>query len=216
MKSEPQWLGESDSIPEDCRRYTEIIIQSSKLLLSIISDIISIATIDAGQEKINKSEINLNVLLNYALNQILVKAEKQHILLNLSAPLSDHEAKIVTDETKLNQILSNLIGNAIKFTHHGHINVGCKIVKSQNNTLLQFFVEDTGIGIPAEMHEEIFKRFRQVENAATRNFGGSGLGLAITKAYVELLGGKIWVESEEGKGSTFYFTLPINLNLGKD
>lgn len=118
--------------------------------------------------------------------------------------LSDRETNIVTDETKLIQILNNLIGNALKFTERGSISLKC-IMKDDN---LEFSVEDTGIGIAPEMHQEIFKRFRQVENTATRKFGGSGLGLAISKANVELLGGKIWLESELGKGAKFYFTIP--------
>jgi CheY-like chemotaxis protein len=115
------------------------------------------------------------------------------------------------DENKFVQILNSLLSNALKFTQHGYINFGYKIVEESMNasSFLQFFVEDSGIGIPLEMHKEIFERFRQVENTAVRNYGGSGLGLSIAKAYVELLGGKIWLNSELGKGSTFYFTIPL-------
>jgi len=101
-------------------------------------------------------------------------------------------------------VLTNLISNALKFTKNGYVNFGAKV----NDNELEFFVEDTGLGIPLEMQEEIFKRFRQVETSTTRQFGGSGLGLSISKAYVELLGGKMWLKSELEKGSTFYFTIP--------
>jgi PAS domain S-box-containing protein len=205
-----EFLEDPDLLPELRKQYVDIIVMSSNHLLSIITDIISIATIEAGQEKINETETRLNSTLELIQKQFLLRAEKQNIILNLLPNLPDTDFKILTDETKLVQILSNLIGNALKFTHKGHVDVGCEIFKMQNSESVKFSVEDTGIGIPSEMQDEIFKRFRQVENEATRQFGGSGLGLAITKAYVELLGGKIWVESEEGKGSKFYFTIPIH------
>jgi PAS domain S-box-containing protein len=206
-----EFLNDPDLLPEHRNQYIGIIVMSSNHLLSIITDIISIATIEAGQEKVNKTETNLNSTLGLIQKQFLIRAEKQNIILNLIPTLTDTDLKILTDETKLVQILTNLINNALKFTSKGYINFGYNIVETKHAlSLLQFFVEDTGIGIPSEMQGEIFKRFRQVENATTRNFGGSGLGLAITKAYVELLGGNIWVESEVGKGSTFYFTLPYN------
>lgn len=204
------FLNDPDLLPEHRKQYIDIIVMSSNHLLSIITDIISIATIEAGQEKIYETETNLNSTLEQIQKQFLLRAEKQNIVLNMYHTLPDTDFKILTDETKLVHVITNLIGNALKFTHKGHVNFGCNVVETMQTSSLQFFVEDTGIGIPSEMQGEIFKRFRQVENATTRNFGGSGLGLAITKAYVELLGGKIWVESEEGKGSKFYFTLPYN------
>ncbi len=186
-------------------QYNDIIIQSCNQLLSIITDIVNIATIEAGQEMIHESEINLNATLILLHDQFLLKAQKQNISFNLKPSLPDNKDRISTDETKLIQILTNLVGNALKFTNHGHVNFGY-IVK---NDELEFFVEDTGIGVHPEMYEEIFKRFRQVESTIERRFGGSGLGLSISKAYVGLLGGKIWLVSELGKGSTFYFTIPL-------
>jgi signal transduction histidine kinase len=102
------------------------------------------------------------------------------------------------------EIFSNLLSNALKFTKEGHIHFGYYVKGNQ----LEFYVEDTGIGIQEEMHEEIFKRFRQVESSANRQFGGSGLGLSISKAFVELLGGKVWLTSKPDEGSTFYFSIP--------
>lgn len=183
--------------------FTDIIVQSCNQLLLIISDIISIATIEAGQVKIQEEKVNLNSILNLLYKQFIPKAREKHIFMSLKADLPDNEADITTDGTKLNEILSNLIGNALKFTKEGFVNFGYNVKES----FLEFYIEDSGIGIPLEMHEEIFKRFRQIE-IKDAQFGGSGLGLSISKAHVELLGGKIWLTSEPEKGTVFYFTIP--------
>jgi PAS domain S-box-containing protein len=205
-------LNDEDLLPENRKEYTNLIIQSGNHLLSIITDIVNIATIEAGQEKIYESEINLSSTFQIVYNQFIRKAKTQNIDLLLQLP--SKELRILADETKLEQILINLISNALKFTKQGYIRFGYTIeeasVETTNIPALHFFVEDTGIGISPEMYEEIFIRFRQVENTTTRQFGGSGLGLSITKAYVELMGGKIWLESKTNKGSTFHFTLPLN------
>jgi PAS domain S-box-containing protein len=203
------FLNDPDLLPEKREYFIEVIIQSSNQLLSIISDIVNIATIEAGQANINEIEINLNAIIKLLYDQFILKAQKQNILFNYEIVFQDNEANILTDGTKLTEILSNLIGNALKFTKKGYINFGYSLVEELNATSLQFYVEDSGIGIPPKMHEDIFKRFRQVESTATRRYGGSGLGLSISKAYVELLGGKIWVNSQLEKGSTFYFTIPF-------
>lgn len=197
-------LKNPDLLPEKCNYFTEIIIQSSNQLLAIINDIVSIATIEAGQVQINETETNLNKICNLLNEQFKLKAKIQDVFLNLKTTLPDKEALIFTDEIKLTEILTNLIGNALKFTSKGTVNFGYHL--KENN--IEFYVEDTGIGIPTEMHNEIFKRFRQVETTSCRQFGGSGLGLSISKAYVELLGGQIWLTSELDKGSVFTFTIP--------
>ncbi|NVO09163.1 MAG: response regulator [Bacteroidales bacterium] len=199
-----EFLNEPNLTPEKLKYFTDIITQSSYQLLSIISDIVSIATIEAGQEKVSEVEFNLNYTLRFLYEQFQLKNQKQNFCFILKHLLPDNEITILSDETKLVQILTNLIGNAIKFTRQGYVNFGYKLKDKE----LEFFVEDTGIGIPHEMHEEIFKRFRQVESTIARQYGGSGLGLSISKAYVELLGGRIWLISELNKGSTFYFTIP--------
>ncbi len=125
-------------------------------------------------------------------------------LLTLSLGLPDKKSLILTDSTKLIQILSNLINNATKFTSEGQIDFGYSL----KDGYLEFFVKDTGIGIPPEHHEKIFERFFQVDNLVSRKFGGTGLGLSICKAYVELMGGKIWVISNPGEGTDFRFTIP--------
>jgi PAS domain S-box-containing protein len=199
-----EFLTDPDLTMEKRSHFTNIIVNSSYQLLSIISDIVSIATIEAGQEKIVEKDVNLNSSLKMLLDQFVLKVNSQEVGIILKHLLPDNEVTIKTDETKLVQVISNLIGNAIKFTKKGYINFGYKLKGNE----LEFFVEDTGIGIPADKYQDIFNRFSQVESTTARQFGGSGLGLSISKAYVELLGGKIWLKSELGKGSTFYFTLP--------
>jgi PAS domain S-box-containing protein len=185
-------------------QFTDIIVQSSNQLLSVITDIISIASIEAGQEKIREEEIDLNAVLMLLKEQFCLKAAKQNIVLNLDSSLSVKPERILTDKTKLIQILTNLIDNSLKFTDEGQVIFGYAI----RNNELEFFVEDTGIGIPPDMFDEVFIRFRQVDISPTRRYGGSGLGLSISKAFVELLGGKIWFTSTLGKGSVFHFTIP--------
>jgi len=123
--------------------------------------------------------------------------------------LQTNEAIIKTDHKKVYVILSNLIKNAIKFTKEGSIEIGYNLSTTGSHSELIFYVKDTGVGIPQENMNIIFERFRQGSESNSRNYEGAGLGLSISKAYVEMLGGKIWVESEEGKGSAFYFTIPL-------
>ena len=199
------FLNEPDLTPDRRKDFTDIIIQSSDQLLAIIDDIIRIASIESGQEKIQESEIDINLVCKLLNEQFTPKTIDRNVQLNFKAGLPDDDAIISTDATKLTQILINLIGNAFKFTHNGYINFGYSVKNKQ----LEFYVEDSGIGIPLDMQEKIFNRFRQVETTNTRNIGGSGLGLSISKAYVKMMGGSIWVTSELGKGSVFYFTIPF-------
>ncbi|MGV8964262.1 MAG: PAS domain S-box protein [Candidatus Saccharimonadaceae bacterium] len=197
-------LNEPDVNFKQRKSFTEIIIKSSDQLLSIITDLVRISTIEAGQEKPQETDININLICGLLNEQYTRNAKNTNVKICLQTFLGDDDAIIITDGTKLTQILINLIDNALKFTKQGFVNFGYTLKDSQ----LEFYVEDSGIGIPCEMYEEIFKRFRQVEITSTRNYGGSGLGLAISKAYVEMLGGKIWVTSETNKGSIFHFTIP--------
>jgi PAS domain S-box-containing protein len=199
-------LNEPDTTEEERHQFIEIIFQSGSQLLSIINDIVDIANIESGQVKLNIKEMNLNFSLRSLDEQFSYKEKSDLISINLEAGLPDNKAFIETDGTKLIQILSNLINNATKFTKEGRIDFGYSL-KDGN---LEFFVRDTGIGIPPEHHEKIFERFFQVDNLVSRKFGGTGLGLSICKAYVELLGGKIWVSSHPGEGTDFHFTIPYN------
>jgi PAS domain S-box-containing protein len=197
-------LNEPDVSSEDQRSYLKIIIESSDQLLAIVNDIIEISNIEVGILKKNLNEINLNAQLIILYQQFKYKAVEKGIDFELYTSLTDSSSEIETDSTKLKQILSNLLNNAFKFTKKGKISFGYNI----RNSNIEFFVSDTGIGIIEEQHEKIFERFYQVESSATRAYEGTGLGLAITKAYVEFLGGRIWLESEYRKGSVFFFTLP--------
>lgn len=189
---------------EKRKEFTDIINFSSEQLLSIIADIINVATLEAGQEKVNLKETDINHSLQAVYEQFKVKAAFPNIDLQYESNVSDCDALVLTDGVKLMQILTNLVGNALKYTRKGKVFFTCSIKEDK----LLFSITDSGIGIPKEMHSKIFDRFWQVDSTVTREFGGTGLGLSITKAYVELLGGEIWLESAPGTGSTFYFNLP--------
>jgi PAS domain S-box-containing protein len=200
-------LNEPDTPESDRHQFIDIIFQSGSQLLSIINDIVDVANIESGQVKLNIKEMNLNSSLRILDEQFSYKEKPDIISINLDTGLPDEQAVIMADSTKLIQILSNLINNASKFTRKGRIDFGYAM-KDGN---LEFFVKDTGIGIPPEHHEKIFERFFQVDNLVSRKFGGTGLGLSICKAYVELLGGKIWLTSNPDEGTDFRFTIPYVL-----
>lgn len=198
------FLSDPEIDMEKKAHFANVVVQSSNQLMKIIDDIVLIATIEAGQENINESEIQLNSLLRFEYEQFITKAIEKGLDFKFKPGLGNSQSGIMADETKLLQVISNLLVNAFKFTSKGHVYFGYTL----KNDLLEFFVEDTGIGISKEMHKEIFQRFRQVDSSMSRQYGGSGLGLSISKAYIDLMGGNMWVESEQGNGSRFYFTLP--------
>jgi PAS domain S-box-containing protein len=197
-------LNEPDVSEEDRHQYTDIIFQSGSQLLSIINDIVDIANVESGQAKLNLTEVNLNSMMKSLNEQFSIIAKGNNILINLNVSLPDEDSEVITDNTKLVQVLSNLINNAIKFTKDGQIDFGYTL----NEKFLEFFVKDSGIGISQEYHTRIFDRFFQVDSAVSRQYSGTGLGLSICKGYVQLLGGTIEVESESGKGTLFRFTIP--------
>jgi signal transduction histidine kinase len=201
-------LNEPDLPSENIKDFTTIIEQSSNQLLSIITDLISISTIEAGQQKIIEKAININDLCQLLLNQFILRARSQNINLNFKSELVGEKVEILSDETKLIEILSNLIGNALKFTIQGSVTYGYNI----KSDFIEFYVSDTGIGIADQFYNDIFKRFGRVENSFSRQHSGTGLGLSISKAFVELLGGKIWFTSEISRGTTFYFTIPLKIH----
>lgn len=197
-------LSEPETTEAERRQYTDIIFQSGSQLLSIINDIVDIANIESGQVKLNFREMNLNATLRNLNEQFRHGEKSDKISIKLHTRLADDKSVIVTDNTKLVQILSNLLSNAVKFTREGKIDFGYQV----KDEVIEFFVKDTGIGIPPEHHGRIFERFYQVDNMISRKFGGTGLGLSICKAYVELMGGKMWLKSKPGEGAEFRFTLP--------
>jgi len=198
-------LDDEDLSPEERKNYVEIIIHNSTQLLSIINDIVNIATIEAGQEKANIKKTSINSLIKQVYEQFVLQAKNKDLSFSHKKCFSDEEIEIMADETKIRQVLTNLLSNAFKFTDSGLVDFGCRI----DNDFLEFYVKDTGIGVPPEKQSEIFERFSQLNYTEDRLYRGSGLGLSISKAYVELLGGKMWISSTLGRGSTFYFTIPF-------
>ncbi len=190
---------------EEQQHYISIIEESGARMLNIINDIISISKIESGQTEVSLSEVNPNDLLQYLYSFFLPEAEKKCLLLYRNTKSSSNEIIINTDKEKVLAVLINLVKNAIKYTPSGFVEFGYEI----KDNMLEFFVKDSGIGIQEKHQKVIFERFRQVSESIDREFEGAGLGLSISKAYIEMLGGKIWVESKPGFGSTFYFTLPL-------
>ncbi|ALO14165.1 Aerobic respiration control sensor protein ArcB [Salinivirga cyanobacteriivorans] len=197
-----------DDVDKDTREeYVELINSNSTHLLKLIDDIIDISKIEAGELKIDKTEIDLKTLFNdlYHVQLEALKNANKSNKVELNYDLPAENIAIVTDPMRLKQIMTNLISNSIKFTSEGTIRYGITI---HDKDFVRFFVTDTGVGMTDEKLTYIFDRFRQVEEHTSRQYQGSGLGLAISKQLVTLLGGEIWVESEIGKGTSFYFTLP--------
>jgi len=204
-------LKEKRLTAEESFEYISMIEQSGVRLLNLLEEIITISTIESGHVKVNMQETNINAQIAYIYARFKPIAEGKGLQLYSKTPLSSLESVVCTDCEKIVEILTNLVKNAIKFSDKGTIEFGYDIVETHGRaSLLQFYVKDQGIGIPKERQEAIFERFIQADISDKRAFQGAGLGLSITKAYVEMLGGKIWVESEVGKGSIFYFTLPCN------
>jgi len=203
-------LSEDENLTETQQQYLQIIRKNSDNLLSLINDIIDISIIEAKQIKINIAEFNLIDLFNgleSLFKSLGIKNNSEIEIRFVNTEFTNFNIK--TDQLRLNQILVNLIGNSLKFTEKGHVFFGFNTLTEQNNKFLKFYVKDTGIGIDTSLTEIIFDRFRQIDDGNTRKYGGVGLGLSISKNLVNLLGGEIWLESELGKGSTFYFTIPI-------
>ena len=204
--------------------------------MNTINDIVEVSQIQSGQIKLTLSETNIRNLTGELYNRFKTDAEYKGLKYSLNYNLPDYLERISTDNIKLNSVLSILLGNAIKFTQAGSIELGVRLVDKVGEVdglmglkvyepgrdkaclvsapaQIEFSVKDTGVGIPKNTQQVIFERFRQADGSNTRQFEGSGLGLSIAKAYVEILGGKIWVESDPedesaAKGSVFRFTIP--------
>ena len=201
-------MPDSSISPEEKQNYIKLIHNSGNNLLQLIDDIIDISKIEAGQLKIIPKECDVNqTLMDIYESYCEIKKQKGKENIDLSVNLTKKEQSIITltDPLRLTQIISNLIDNALKFTEEGFISFGYEFQES--DTLL-FYVKDSGIGLDQKKKELIFERFRKIEDDKTKLYRGAGLGLAICKSLVELLGGKIWVESYPGSGSSFFFTIP--------
>ena len=187
-------------------KYLNIIEESGTRMLTLIDDLINISKIEAGILEVHQKEVNLNRLLQEIHDVFSIEAKKANVDLILNLEFPDKDAHFIIDEEKVFGVVTNLVKNALKFTSEGQITFG--YLKKEN--FLEFFVLDTGIGIPSNRLSTIFERFVHSEPIGNKAQEGTGLGLAIAKAYVELLGGKIWVESEITKGTQFHFTIPIS------
>jgi signal transduction histidine kinase len=195
-------------VPADLKEPLADIQTNGKHLLRLINDVLDLSKIEAG-----RMELSLG---DYAVDDVVatVRASLRSLAndkgLDFVAEVEENLPLAHGDSKRITQCLLNLVGNALKFTRHGRVTIGVE----REGPLLRYRVSDTGIGIPADQIEAVFAEFRQVDSTTTRDFGGTGLGLSITKKFVELHGGRIWVESELGKGSTFYFTIPLRVEGG--
>lgn len=196
--------------------FVQTINDSGNHLLTIVEDLFDITLIESGQIKIIKEEFQLLPILNNV-NEIIEaeqkKTNKENLTLKLILPPNVDELSINSDRSKFKQILINLLKNAIKFTSHGQVSYGFRFESMAKKSYLKFFVKDTGTGIRENQREMIFDMFRQADETYSTTHGGTGIGLSISKKLTELLGGTIWLESEVGKGSTFFFTLPFETTL---
>jgi len=193
-------------------KYVQIFRRAGDNLLNLINDILDLSKVEASQLELERTGFSLNDLLEKVTEMVAPRAhEKGLAMVHQIAPSVPND--LVGDPTRLRQVLLNLLGNAIKFTQSGEVSLG---VASDENpsvpTALRFTVTDTGIGIPRAKLDQVFERFTQADSSTTRRFGGSGLGLTISKRLVELMGGRIWVESEVGKGSVFAFAVPFEIS----
>jgi PAS domain S-box-containing protein len=204
-------LKEPDLTGKEQQEYIRIIEKSGKRMLNIIHDIVDISKIEAGLMDVEIKELNINEQIEYIYTFFKPEAEAKGLQLSFKNALSSKEAIIKTDREKFFAIFTNIVNNAIKYTTEGSIEFGYILKTVSEPAELEFFVKDTGCGIPQEQMEIIFERFRQGDDLTSRFNEGTGLGLSISKAYADMLGGKIWVESELGKGSIFYFTIPYNV-----
>ena len=198
LLKEPKLTGEEQ------QKYINIIQTSGVRMLNIINDLIDISKIESGQMEVSVSEININQQIEYIYTFFKPEVERKKMQLFFNNSLPAKKAIIKTDREKIFAILTNLVKNAIKYSVEGSILFGYE----KKGNYLEFFVKDTGIGIVHNKQQAIFERFIQADVSDKQAFHGAGLGLSITKSYVEMLGGKIWVESEVGKGTQFYFTIP--------
>jgi len=197
------------------RQFAETINVSTHSLLAIINDILDFSKIESGALSIELIDVSFTNCLYLSKNLLLESAEKKGLKLTYHIA-EDVPSSVKADEGRIRQILINLIGNAIKFTHSGKVNVNV-LVENKNTTIVTLLVEvsDTGIGIAPSKQKTIFDNFSQADSSTTRRFGGSGLGLTISQKLVELMGGEIGVDSEEGKGSRFWFRLPLQISTNK-
>ncbi len=214
---------EETVLSKEQHNYLKVLREAGETLLAIINDVLDISKIECGDIQIEKSEFELDSLIEKVSDIMAIRAHKKGI------ELIDHispnvPVNLIGDSYRMRQILVNLIGNSIKFTDEGEVVLSVKLAeeegdqcenKEEDGVRFLFTVKDTGVGIPESKYEDIFESFKQADSSTTRKFGGTGLGLSISKKLVELMGGKMWVKSEEGKGSEFLFTVKFEVQKEK-
>jgi signal transduction histidine kinase/CheY-like chemotaxis protein len=194
------------------RDYAETVRQSGEALLTVLNDILDFSKIEAGKLVIESIAFDLRLVIEEVNEMLAARAEDKKLDLVLEYP-PEFPRHFVGDAGRIRQVLTNLVGNAVKFTAHGHVLTGVRSERGDDRTVhLLVSVEDTGVGVPQDKLDLLFEKFSQVDDSTTRRYGGTGLGLAISKQLVNLMGGSIGVISHPGKGSTFWFTLPLTLD----
>jgi signal transduction histidine kinase len=196
-------------VPAKIRDVLERVQHSGRHLLGLINDVLDLAKIEAGRMELSPTEYSVRDIVDIVSSSLRSLAVEKGLEFVAGAQADIPAA--FGDAQRIAQCLMNLAGNAVKFTRQGRVEIW---VECQGETLV-YRVSDTGVGIPQHQLESIFAEFRQADSTITREFGGTGLGLSITKKFVEMHGGCIWVESELGKGSTFFFSIPLRLEKGK-
>lgn len=199
------------NLDNEQRDYLQIVLESSNSLLALLNDVLDFSKIESGKVDLENIEFSLRQCVEESIRSFLYRAKQKNLALRYEISPDTHEW-FMGDPLRLRQVLVNLVSNAIKFTDEGSVSVRVQTVSTIENTaVLRFEVTDTGIGIPADKCQKVFEEFEQADTSTKRRFGGTGLGLAICSRLVEVMQGEIGVQSEEGKGSTFFFTVSLGL-----
>ncbi len=201
-------LQDDNLTPEERKEFSSIVINSGEQLLNIIDEILEVSKEEAGELRLFEQKFSLRKLMHELQTVFARRLKDKPVEVRLEIPPGAPDV-IVADKVRLKQVLDNLLSNAVKFTPEGFITLGYRLLP-KHMPVIEFWVKDTGVGIPKEKQEVIFERFIQVEDHLTQNFTGTGLGLSIVKRLVTFMGGSVSLESEPGKGSTFRFTIPYN------
>jgi signal transduction histidine kinase len=203
-------LGEPGLSAAEQEKFRNIITSNTDHLLRVMTDIVELSKIESNMVKIKKENVNISQMMRSVYDRFIDKAMEKGISLDLPLMPVDKEVTVVTDGSKVYPVLENLLDNAVKFTMAGNVDFGFEMKEGK----VEFYVSDSGPGIPEDQRDEVFKRFYQAENSASRTNTGMGLGLPIAGAYVEMLGGEIWFTSKPEKGTEFRFSIPVE-NTGK-
>ena len=204
-----QMIAKPDLDLEDRQEFADILNNSCSRLLNTVNDVLDISKIDSGQMEVRNNKFSLKKILDELFKFNSTNFSQKNLDLKLEIPADLEQIQIESDEQKIYQIMNNLLSNSLKFTNTGRVSFGCNL----KDNYLEFFVEDSGIGISKEAQKTIFGRFNQEDVTLSRGHEGAGLGLSICKGLVSLLNGKLWVESEKGQGSTFRFTIPFESDI---